>query len=117
MQAQVCNLDGIPLLAVCETPFAGMNGVLKRASDIAFSSVLLLLLWPVLAAVAIGVRLSSPGPVLFRQRRYGLYGEPIIVYKFRSMTVCETDGEIVQATRNDPRDHAARGIPAAHLAR
>ena len=56
-----------------------------------------------MTAVAIGVKLSSPGPVLFRQRRYGLYGEQILVYKFRSMTVCETDGEIVQATRNDAR--------------
>jgi putative colanic acid biosynthesis UDP-glucose lipid carrier transferase len=103
MQAQVCNLDGIPLLAVCETPFFGMNGVLKRASDIVFSSLLLLAAWPLLAAIAVGVRLSSPGPILFRQRRYGLYGEQIMVYKFRSMTVCETDGAIVQATRNDSR--------------
>ncbi|MGH8175520.1 MAG: undecaprenyl-phosphate glucose phosphotransferase [Steroidobacter sp.] len=103
MQAQVCNLDGIPLLAVCETPFSGMNGVLKRASDIVFSSVLLLLIWPLMAAIAIGVRLSSPGAVLFRQRRYGLYGEPIMVYKFRSMTVSEADGAIVQAKRNDAR--------------
>ena len=102
MQAQVCNLDGVPLLAVCETPFAGMNGVLKRASDIAFSSALLFFLWPLMAAIATGVRLSSPGPILFKQRRYGLYGEPILVYKFRSMTVCE-DGAVVQAKRNDAR--------------
>ena len=47
------------------------------------------MLWPVMPAIALGVRLSSPGPILFRQRRYGLYGEAIIVYKFRSMTVCE----------------------------
>jgi putative colanic acid biosynthesis UDP-glucose lipid carrier transferase len=103
MQARVCEIDGIPLLAVCETPFAGMNGVLKRASDILFASILLMLLWPVLAVIAIAVRLTSPGPALFRQLRYGLYGEPINVYKFRSMTVCEQDGDIVQARRHDPR--------------
>ncbi|HEX2493364.1 MAG TPA: undecaprenyl-phosphate glucose phosphotransferase [Steroidobacter sp.] len=103
MQAQLCNLDGIPLLAVCETPFSGLNGVLKRASDIAFSCGLMLLLWPIMTAIAVGVRLSSPGPILFRQKRYGLYGEQIMVYKFRSMTVCESDGEIVQARRNDAR--------------
>ncbi len=103
MQAHVCELDGIPLLAVCESPFAGMNGVLKRASDIVFSSALLLLLWPLLLAIALGVRLTSAGPVLFCQRRYGLYGESINVYKFRSMRVCENAGEIVQATRADPR--------------
>jgi putative colanic acid biosysnthesis UDP-glucose lipid carrier transferase len=103
MQARVCELDGIPMLAVCETPFAGLDGVIKRASDIVFSSVLLLLLWPVMLLIAIGVRLSSPGPILFRQRRYGMYGEAINVYKFRSMTVCEDKGAIVQAQRNDPR--------------
>jgi putative colanic acid biosynthesis UDP-glucose lipid carrier transferase len=103
MQAQVCEIDGIPMLAVCETPFSGLNGVLKRASDIAFSSVLLLLLWPLLLAIAIGVRSTSPGPVLFRQRRYGMYGEAISVYKFRTMTVCEDGATVVQAQRNDSR--------------
>jgi putative colanic acid biosysnthesis UDP-glucose lipid carrier transferase len=103
MQAQVCEIDGIPLLAVCETPFAGMNGVLKRASDIVFSSLLLLLIWPVLLALALAVRMSSPGPVLFCQRRYGLYGESINVYKFRSMSVCEDGEDVLQAQRNDPR--------------
>jgi putative colanic acid biosynthesis UDP-glucose lipid carrier transferase len=103
MQAQVCDLDGIPLFAVRETPFSGMNGVLKRASDIVFATVILLLIWPVLLAIAAGVRLSSPGPVLFRQRRYGLYGESINVYKFRTMRVCEDGQTIAQAQRNDPR--------------
>jgi putative colanic acid biosysnthesis UDP-glucose lipid carrier transferase len=103
IQARVCDIDGIPMLAVCETPFAGLDGVIKRASDLVFSSVLLLLLWPVLLLIALGVRISSPGPVLFRQRRYGMYGEAINVYKFRSMTVCEDRGTIVQAQRNDAR--------------
>jgi putative colanic acid biosysnthesis UDP-glucose lipid carrier transferase len=103
MQAQVCDIDGIPLFAVRETPFAGMNGVLKRASDIVFSAVLLALIWPLLLAIAAGVRISSPGPVLFRQRRYGLYGESIYVYKFRTMKVCEDGRTVPQAQRNDPR--------------
>jgi putative colanic acid biosysnthesis UDP-glucose lipid carrier transferase len=103
MQAQVCDLDGIPLFAVRETPFNGMNGVLKRGSDIVFATILLLMIWPVLLALAAGVRLSSPGPVLFRQRRYGLYGESIYVYKFRTMRVCEDGQTVTQAQRNDPR--------------
>lgn len=103
MQAHVCSIDGIPLLAVCESPFSGMNGVLKRASDILFGAGILTFIWPVLLAIAIGVRYSSPGPILFRQRRYGLYGESIHVYKFRTMTVCEDSGAIQQAQRNDPR--------------
>jgi putative colanic acid biosynthesis UDP-glucose lipid carrier transferase len=102
MQAQVCDLDGIPLFAVRETPFSGMNGVLKRGSDIVFATILLVMIWPLLLALAIGVRMSSPGPALFRQRRYGLYGESIYVYKFRTMRVCE-DGKVTQAQRNDPR--------------
>ena len=79
-----------------------MNGVLKRASDIVFASVLIALLWPLMLAVALGVRMSSPGPIIFKQRRYGLYGERILVYKFRTMLVCE-DGSITQAKRDDPR--------------
>ena len=104
MRAQLAEIDGIPVVAVCETPFSGMNGVLKRASDIVFSSVLIALLWPVMLAIALGVRQSSPGPIIFKQRRYGLYGERIQVYKFRTMSVCEDCGDrIVQAQRDDPR--------------
>jgi putative colanic acid biosynthesis UDP-glucose lipid carrier transferase len=103
MQAQLAEIDGIPLVAVCETPFCGMNGVLKRASDIFFSSLAITLLAPVMLTIAAAIRLTSPGPAIFRQRRYGLYGEEIIVYKFRSMTACEDRGQIVQAQRNDPR--------------
>ena len=103
MQAQVCDLDGIPLFAVRETPFAGMNGVLKRGSDIVLGTLALLMIWPLLLAIAACVRMSSPGPILFCQRRYGLYGESINVYKFRTMRVCEDGQMITQAQRNDPR--------------
>lgn len=103
IQAQFAEIDGIPLVAVCETPFRGINGVLKRLSDIVISSALILALWPLLLAIAIGVRRSSPGPIIFKQTRYGLSGERILVYKFRTMRVMEDRGPIVQATRNDPR--------------
>jgi putative colanic acid biosynthesis UDP-glucose lipid carrier transferase len=103
IQGRVDSIGGIPVLAVCETPFSGMNGVVKRASDIVLAALILLLIAPILAAIALGVKLSSPGPVLFRQRRYGLDGREIVVYKFRSMTVTE-DGPVVrQATKNDAR--------------
>jgi putative colanic acid biosynthesis UDP-glucose lipid carrier transferase len=61
------------------------------------------LLAPLMVVIAIAVKLSSPGPAIFRQRRYGLYGEEIIVYKFRSMCVMENDQSVVQAHRNDGR--------------
>lgn len=104
IQGHVDSIDGIPVVAVCETPFTGIRGLAKRASDIVLASLILLLISPLMAAVAIGVRLSSPGPVIFSQRRYGLDGREIIVYKFRSMTVTE-DGEknYTQVTRGDAR--------------
>ena len=103
IQARISDLAGIPVIAVCETPFSGMNGLIKRASDIVLSIIILLLISPILLALAIGVKLSSPGPVLFKQRRYGLDGQEIIVYKYRSMTVAEDGDKVVQATRNDSR--------------
>jgi putative colanic acid biosynthesis UDP-glucose lipid carrier transferase len=103
IQGRVDSIGGIPVLAVCETPFSGMNGVVKRASDIVLAALILVLIAPILAAIALGVKLSSPGPVLFRQRRYGLDGREIVVYKFRSMTVTEDGPVVKQATKNDTR--------------
>lgn len=103
IQARIDDVGGLPIVAVCETPFSGMNGFFKRASDIVLSILILIMISPVLAALAIGVKLSSPGPVLFKQRRYGLDGREIVVYKFRSMTVCEDGPTIVQAAKNDTR--------------
>ena len=103
IQARVDSIGGLPVVAVCETPFHGFNGVVKRASDFILATLILLLISPLMLAIAIGVKLSSPGPILFKQRRYGLDGRKIVVYKFRSMTVAE-DGDLVrQATRNDSR--------------
>ncbi|HZO03305.1 MAG TPA: undecaprenyl-phosphate glucose phosphotransferase [Burkholderiales bacterium] len=103
IQARVDSIGGLPVVAVCESPFHGFNGFIKRLSDLIFATLILVLVSPLLVAIAVGVKLSSPGPVLFKQRRYGLDGRKIVVYKFRSMTVAE-DGDLVrQATRNDSR--------------
>jgi putative colanic acid biosynthesis UDP-glucose lipid carrier transferase len=103
IQARVDSIGDLPVVAVCETPFYGFNGVLKRISDVVLASLILVCIAPMLAAIALGVKLSSPGPVLFKQRRYGLDGRQIVVYKFRSMTVLD-DGDVVrQATKNDSR--------------
>ncbi|BAL23270.1 undecaprenyl-phosphate glucose phosphotransferase [Azoarcus sp. KH32C] len=103
IQGRLDNVGGMAVVAVCETPFTGLNNFIKRASDFVLALLILLLLTPVLLAVAIGVKLSSPGPAIFRQRRYGLDGREILVYKFRSMTVCDDGDNVRQATRNDSR--------------
>ncbi len=97
-------VNGVPVVAVCESPFYGGRGIAKRASDIAIASLLIVLASPVMVAVAAAIKLTSPGPVIFRQKRYGLDGKEIIVYKFRSMSVTE-DGQRTykQVTRNDAR--------------
>lgn len=103
IQARMSEVNGIPVVSVCETPFHGVRGLLKRLSDVVAASIILILLSPLLVLIALGVKMDSPGPILFRQRRYGLDGEEIVVYKFRTMTVCEDTGEIVQAKRDDRR--------------
>ncbi|MGE5469650.1 MAG: undecaprenyl-phosphate glucose phosphotransferase [Bacteroidota bacterium] len=103
IQARLDTVGGMPVVAVCETPHYGVSGPLKRASDLVLASAILLLIAPLLLAIAVAIRLESPGPVIFRQRRYGLDGQEIIVYKFRSMTVAEDGDDIRQATRHDSR--------------
>ena len=103
IQGRLQDISGIPVVGICETPFTGTNELVKRISDVVISLLILLLISPVLLAVAIGVKLSSPGPVIFKQRRNGLDGEEIMVYKFRSMRT-QDDGNVVkQATKMDPR--------------
>jgi Undecaprenyl-phosphate glucose phosphotransferase len=103
IQGRLSEVNGMPLLSVCDTPFHGTDAVLKRTMDIALGGGALLLALPVLALIALAVKLTSRGPVLFRQRRYGLNGEEILVYKFRSMTVCEDGPVVTQATAQDCR--------------
>ena len=103
IQARSISIDGIPALSMCETPLFGYRAIAKRATDLLISSVALVLAAPLMIAIAILVWLSSPGPIIFRQRRYGLNGEEIIVYKFRTMTVTEDGPTVVQATKSDPR--------------
>jgi len=103
IQGRMDDVGGMPVVAVCETPFTGVNGLIKRSSDVILSILILVLISPLMLIIAMGVKLSSPGPMLFKQRRYGVDGKDIIVYKFRSMTVCEDGAQITQATKNDKR--------------
>jgi putative colanic acid biosynthesis UDP-glucose lipid carrier transferase len=103
IQGRMDTVGGLPVVAVCESPFTGFSGVVKRASDVVLSGIILTLAAPVMLAIAIAVKLGSPGPIIFRQRRYGLDGREIVVYKFRSMRVTEDGATIVQARPGDPR--------------
>jgi putative colanic acid biosynthesis UDP-glucose lipid carrier transferase len=103
IQARSGEIHGIPVVAMCETPFYGYRGVTKRLTDIGLSVVILLLFLPLLLLIAIMVKMSSPGPIIFKQRRYGLDGREIAVYKFRTMSVTEDGEQIRQASKADSR--------------
>lgn len=103
IQARVCYFRGLPVLAIRESPLCGLNATIKRVSDVAIAALVLLAAAPWMALIAIAVKFGSPGPAIYRQRRFGLDGAEITVYKFRSMTVCDDRDEIIQARRKDCR--------------
>ncbi len=104
LRHSVSSVAGIPVMNLNSTPMVGVNRVIKGVSDRLLSLVILILISPVMFVIAIAVKLSSSGPVLFRQRRHGWDGKPIKVYKFRTMAVHqENKGTVTQASRNDPR--------------
>jgi Undecaprenyl-phosphate glucose phosphotransferase len=103
IQARVDSMSGIPVVGICESPFLGLNGLIKRVSDIVLSSIILILISPIMLLIALSVKLSSPGPILFKQKRYGIDGSEITVYKFRSMRVHDSGSYIKQATKSDDR--------------
>ena len=103
IQGRLQDVGGVPVVGICETPFTGINDLVKRCCDLVLASVILALLAPLMLALALGVRLTSAGPALFRQRRNGLGGEEITIYKFRTMRVQEDGPAVRQASRGDAR--------------
>lgn len=96
-------IGSLPMISVHDTPIRGAGAVLKRVEDILAGIVATVLLIVPMTVIAVLVKATSPGPVFFRQRRYGLNGEEIRVLKFRTMSVCEDGDSIRQAQRNDAR--------------
>lgn len=103
LSARWGNIGGLPVVSIYDTPFYGVDGWLKRSFDVVVTSGILLAISIPMFLIALAVKLSSAGPVLFRQRRYGINGEMIEVYKFRSMTVTEDGSQVKQATKEDDR--------------
>jgi Undecaprenyl-phosphate glucose phosphotransferase len=98
------NLDGLPVVGLRESPHFGLNVVVKRLMDVALSLIGLILLSPVMGAIALVIKLTSPGPIFYRQERCGLNGRTFWMLKFRTMCVdAETQTGPVWAKKDDPR--------------
>lgn len=104
LQSELQSVNGIPVLAVGGAEMSALGGVVKRAMDVVLSAAALLLLSPLLLLITAAIKLDSPGPVIFRQRRCGLHNEEITVWKFRSMRACEAASRQMRiAVGGDPR--------------
>ena len=104
IQPRMDTQSGFPVISLCESPFKGAAGTVKRGIDLLVAGIAVTLLLPVMILIALLIKLTSPGPVLFRQKRFGLDGSAIVVWKFRSMRVTEDgDKAYKQVTRGDPR--------------
>jgi putative colanic acid biosynthesis UDP-glucose lipid carrier transferase len=103
LAAQWTQVGDIPVVGVHDSPFSGIAGVVKRLEDLILGSAIVLFTAIPMICIAFAVKISSPGPIIFRQWRYGLSGRKIRILKFRTMKVCEDGPNIVQASKNDPR--------------
>ncbi|MCL1031426.1 undecaprenyl-phosphate glucose phosphotransferase [Serratia sp. arafor3] len=97
------TIYGVPVISVYDTPMSGVNMVLKRVEDVLISICILLFISPVLMLIAAVIKITSPGPIIFKQSRYGMDGREIKVWKFRSMSVMENGDKVIQARKGDKR--------------
>jgi putative colanic acid biosynthesis UDP-glucose lipid carrier transferase len=103
MHARLGTIGDVETLSVFESPYYGTHDWLKRSFDVTVSAIALLILAIPMLAIAVAIKITSRGPVLFKQDRYGLDGKPIKVFKFRSMTVQDNGSSVVQAKKGDAR--------------
>ena len=97
------DYQGITAISIYETPFAGLDSLIKRTEDIVLSALILCVIGIPMIFIALGIKMTSKGPVFFKQSRYGIDGTAIKVWKFRSMTVAEDGDKVTQATKGDSR--------------
>jgi Undecaprenyl-phosphate glucose phosphotransferase len=98
------HFGDMPVVEVMGRPFVGWGGVKKQALDYALTIVAMPVLLPVMALIALAIKLESPGPVFFRQERYGFANEAFLIWKFRTMRhEKQTPSKTLQATPGDPR--------------
>ena len=103
LHARWTNINGLPAVSVFENPLYGVDGLLKRLSDLALGGLMLAVAAVPMLLIAAAVKFTSRGPVFFRQKRYGMNGQEILVWKFRSMTCCDNGNSVKQATKDDKR--------------
>jgi len=103
LRARWGQVGRMPVVGIHDTPFEGIVGWLKRLEDLVLGSMILALIALPMVAIAIGIKVTSRGPIFFRQYRYGLFGKRIRILKFRTMSVMEDGPRVVQAKKNDPR--------------
>lgn len=103
MNSRWQSVGSVEALSVYDTPFQGASDLLKRTEDIVLSLIILAFLTVPMSLIALAVKLTSKGPVIFKQKRYGLDGKQILVYKFRSMRTQDNGPVVKQAQKNDPR--------------
>ncbi|KIU51839.1 undecaprenyl-phosphate glucose phosphotransferase [Bradyrhizobium sp. UASWS1016] len=90
-------------IEIQRAPLSGLERFIKRAMDIVFASLSLIFFASIMLLTAIAIKLDSPGPIIFKQKRKGFNGKQFVMFKFRTMTVQENGDTVVQATRDDPR--------------
>ena len=110
LHSQWTSMGGLPAVSVFENPLFGVDGVVKRLADLGLASLGLVAAAIPMTLIALAVKVTSPGPVFFRQKRYGLDGREILVWKFRSMQACDNGAVVKQATKDDPRITRIGGI-------
>jgi putative colanic acid biosynthesis UDP-glucose lipid carrier transferase len=103
LHSHTVDIGGLPAISLVGEPHGGMRGALKRLEDLVGAALILTVISPLMLCIAAAVKLTSPGPIIFKQTRYGIDGKPIKVWKFRSMTVLEDGDDFVQAKKNDRR--------------
>lgn len=103
LRAQWGQIGGVPVVSLHDSPFQGLVGWIKRLEDLVLGSFIVLLTAIPMLCIAIAIKIKSPGPIFFKQWRYGLSGKKIRILKFRTMTVCEDGADVVQVVKDDVR--------------
>lgn len=103
LQSRTEEINGVSVIPLVDSPMSGVNAIIKQVEDFTLALLIILFISPILLIIACLIKITSPGPVIFKQKRYGIDGKAIEVWKFRSMNVMENGERVVQAKKGDLR--------------